>query len=160
MAELKREYVIPLRRKTRFAPKWRRSKKAMSVLKEFIVKHMKTDNVIICPELNEKIWERGIKNPPGKVSVIALKTQISGVEKTLVNLIEVGVDKHLGMYATQEAQMTETVEDEIKSNSKSETKVDKTAEVKDVEVKEVTSKKSNVKKADKKEAKKEVKKDE
>ena len=51
MAELKREYVVPLRRKTLTAPKWRRTKKAVSVLKEFIMKHMKTDNVVICREL-------------------------------------------------------------------------------------------------------------
>ena len=104
MAELKREYVIPLRRRTRTAPKWRRSKKAVSVLKEFVEKHMKTDNVIICKELNEKIWANGIKNPPGKVSVVALKSEFNGVEKTLVNLAEVGIDEQTKLYAAQAAQ--------------------------------------------------------
>ena len=101
MTELKREYVVPLRRKTKFAPKWRRSKKAVSVLNEFIKKHMKTDSVVICKELNEKIWGNGIKNPPGKVSVIAIKTNINGVEKTIVNLQEVGIDKQLELYKSQ-----------------------------------------------------------
>ncbi len=107
MTELKREYVVPLRRKVSLAPKWRRSKKAVFVLKEFIQKHMKTDNVVILAELNDKIWENGIKNPPGKVSVVALKTQFGGVEKTLVNLLEVGVDKYLEAYKLKGAEVEE-----------------------------------------------------
>ena len=129
MTELKREYVVPLRRKVSLAPKWRRSKKAVSVLKEFIQKHMKTDTVIVCPELNEKIWENGIKNPPGKVSVIALKMQINGKEKTLVNLLEVGVDKYVEHYKSLaiEPQVEEKIE-EPKKEVKSKVKEDKKEE--------------------------------
>ena len=155
MAELKREYVVPLRRKTRFAPKWRRSKKAVSVLNDFIKKHMKSEDIIICKELNEKIWENGIKNPPGKVNVIALKTDINGSEKTLVNLVEAGIDKQL------EAYKKELPKEEAKAEEKTETK----EEVKDAEVKEVpkketkkeekpSAKKTEEKKVEKKEAKK------
>ena len=119
MTELKREYVIPLRRKTLKAPKWRRSKKAVSVLKEFVQKHMKTDNVIICNELNEAIWGQGIKKPPGKVEVIALKNEFNGEEKCIVNLLSVGLEAQLKKYTT--------------TATKTETKV----EVKDAKVKEV-----------------------
>ena len=137
MTELKREYVIPLRRKSSTVPKWRRSKKAMSVLKEFIVKHMKSDIVVIGNELNEKIWENGIKNPPGKVSVIALKKEFSGQEKVLVNLAEVGIESLLKQYETA-----------APVSAPSKATEDKT-EVKDAEVKEVeseTTKKEEVKK--------------
>lgn len=118
----------------------------MSVLKEFIEKHMKTDNVLVCRELNEKLWENGIQNPPGKVSVIALKTTINGTEKTYVNLTEFGVDKYINP------------ENVIEKTAKKE-KV--AAEVKDAEV----SEKEDVaaepkKKVAKKSAKKEVTKDE
>lgn len=140
MTELKREYVVPLRQKCRTAPKWRRSKKAMSVLKDFIVKHMKTDNVVIGNELNEKIWENGAKNPPGKVSVITLKKEFNGVEKALVNLAEAGIDS---LVKENEAQNAAPVKEEKKE-------VKKTPEVQDAEVKEV-----EIKKEDKKEAKKE-----
>lgn len=152
MAELKRDYVVPLRRKTKFAPKWRRSKKAMSVLKEFIVKHMKTDSVIICKELNEKIWENGIKNPPGKVSIVALKTQIAGSEKTLVNLSEFGVEKYLKNYDTQVVAPTPKAKKEKKASENTQ------EDVKDAEVKEVEAKKVEAK--EDKKNKKEVKKDE
>lgn len=143
MTELKREYVVPLRRKTKLAPRWRRSKKAVSVLNEFIRKHMKTDNVVLCNELNEKIWENGIKNPPGKVSIVALKTEINGVEKTLVNLAEVGIDAQLKLYKTTP---------ELPKVEEKATKKVADAEVKEVETKKETSKKT--------EAKDEVKKDE
>ena len=138
MADLKREYVVPLRRKTRFAPKWRRSKKAVSVLKEFISKHMKTDNVIVCNDLNMHLWENGSRNPPGKVSVIALKTKINNVELTLVNLLEKGLDEQLKLY---QGPATAPVS-EVKADSSSK-EVVKDAEVKEVveEEKKVTEEK-------------------
>lgn len=143
MTDLKREYVVPLRRKTRTAPKWRRSKKAVSVLKEFMRKHMKTEDIVLCNELNEHIWANGGKNPPGKVSVIALKTSINGSEKTLVNLAEAGIDKQLSSYAAQTPQVTqaptkETKDEVVEAQVKEvETKVEKkTEEVKKEEVKE------------------------
>lgn len=138
MAELKREYVVPLRRKTQLAPKWRRSKKAVSVLKEFIQKHMKTENVVVCSELNDFIWAKGGKNPPGKVSVIALKTNVNGVESTIVNLLESGIENQMKSYAgatpvaapVKEAVVTEKVA------AKTETKVEKKVEEKKEETKE------------------------
>ena len=150
MAELKREYVVPLRRKTRNAPKWRRSKRAVSVLKEFIQKHMKTEEVIICAELNEHIWSKGAKNPPGKVEVIAIKNKFGKDEKTIVNLLSIGLDKQLKEYKT-ETPITET--------KKTESAKDK-VEVKDAEVKEVVKEKKVAEPKKETTKKKEVKKDE
>jgi len=137
MAELKREYVIPLRRKTLKAPKWRRSKKAVSVLKEFVQKHMKTDNVIICNELNEAIWGQGIKNPPGKVEVIALKNEFNGEEKCIVNLLSVGLDAQLKKYKSTEAKKTETVKEEVKDAEVKEVEEVKTEAAKETKTEEV-----------------------
>jgi len=141
MTELKREYVVPLRRKSRTAPKWRRSKKAMSVLKEFITKHMKTDHIVIGNELNEKIWENGIKNPPGKVSIIALKKDFNGEERTLVNLLDTGIDSLLKEYevAPKEVKKTKVAKSEDK---KTEVKKE---EVVDAEVKEKPLKEEKIK---------------
>lgn len=152
MVELKREYVVPLRKKTNLAPKWRRSKKAVSVLNDFIKKHMKTDDVVICAELNEKIWENGIKNPPGKVSVIAVKTKIAGKDKTIVNLLEVGVESHLKNYGVSEKAVvskdnkkedTAKVVDAKVSEVKKETKT-KEVKAKTVKKKATPSKKEKV----------------
>lgn len=110
MAELKREYVVPLRRKCLNAPKWRRSKKAIAVLKDFMRQHMKCENVIVCSELNEHIWARGSKYPPGKVEVIALRTQLGQDEKVLVNLKQFGIDTQRELYNVENQVPTQEVE--------------------------------------------------
>lgn len=167
MADLKREYVIPLRRKTRTAPRWRRSKKAVSVLKDYVRKHMKTDDVIVCKELNELIWKDGARHPPGKVSVTALRTDVAGEPRTLVNLSSAGVDKQLERYRTQAAgpqavpKATEEAGDlenkvqeaEVKEEPKEVKKEEPKAEEKKVEEKPTTAKKTEAK-VEKKEVKK------
>ena len=118
MAELKREYVVPLRRKCLRAPKWRRSKKAIAVLKDYMRKHMKCENVIVCSELNEHIWARGSKYPPGKVEVVALKSDFGNDEKVLVNLKEFGIDSQREVYGVQ-LQPQETNENKNAKESES-----------------------------------------
>ena len=76
---LERTYTIPLRREYEKAPTYRRAKKAVNALREFMQKHMKSDNVLIGPKLNLKIWDRGIKNPPHHVKVNATKDDKDGV---------------------------------------------------------------------------------
>jgi len=71
--EIKRTYNVPLRRGFINTPKYKRTKKAVSTLKEFMKKHMKTDNVKIKRELNDYLWKKGIKNPPHHVKVDVLK---------------------------------------------------------------------------------------
>lgn len=141
MAELKREYVVPLRRKFLTAPKWRRSKKAIAVLKDYMRKHMKCEDVIVCAELNEHIWARGSKNPPGKVEVIALRTQVGQDQKVLVNLKSVGIDEQKSMYDTAAVPSAQEVVDTPvdEKESSDETLEDKVveAEVKEKPAKEV-----------------------
>ncbi len=72
---MERVYVVPLRRKIIEAPKYKRTPKAIRVLRNFIKKHMKTDRVIITQEVNEKMWERGSKHPPSKIKVRAIKEE-------------------------------------------------------------------------------------
>lgn len=62
-------YTIPLREDFVKVPKHRRAKRAISKIKSYITRHMKTENIKIGKELNEKVWGNGIKNPPGKVTV-------------------------------------------------------------------------------------------
>lgn len=87
MTEIKRTYNIPLRREFQKAPKYRRAKKAMTALKEFVSKHMKSDDIVVMMEVNELLWKNGIKNPPHHIKADLLKTedgkvyvQISGLE--------------------------------------------------------------------------------
>ncbi|MCA9478241.1 MAG: 60S ribosomal protein L31, partial [Nanoarchaeota archaeon] len=63
----------PLRRGYANTPRYKRTNKAVRVLKKFLVKHMKSEKLKIGPHLNELLWENGIKNPPSRVTVVATK---------------------------------------------------------------------------------------
>jgi len=69
MTKVERNYTIPLRKGFVKVPKYYRSKRAINQIKDFVVKHMKVEEVKLGKNLNEFIWQHGIKNPPGKVKV-------------------------------------------------------------------------------------------
>jgi large subunit ribosomal protein L31e len=76
--ELEREYVVPLKKGVLNVPQYRRAKKAIRVLREFIVRHMKVRDrdlkkVKIDAYLNNELWFRGIKKPANKIKVKAVK---------------------------------------------------------------------------------------
>jgi len=68
MVPMERIYVIPLR-KVKNVPRTIRSPRAVRLVKEFIKKHMKAEEINIDSSVNEKLWERGIKKPPSKIKV-------------------------------------------------------------------------------------------
>lgn len=68
-----RIYTINLRRGALQSPRNRRSKRAMSELIKYLVKHMKTPNVKISEKLNEHIWQNGMANPIVRVKVAVTK---------------------------------------------------------------------------------------
>ncbi len=70
---LERTYIIPLRRGWLKAARYKRAKKAVNTLKEFLVRHMKSETVLLMPELNIELWKHGIKNPPSRVKVNVIK---------------------------------------------------------------------------------------
>jgi len=67
-----RIYIIPLA-KARRGPRNKWAKKSIRFLKEYMERHFKPESLIISQEVNEKIWERGIKKPPRKLKVRATK---------------------------------------------------------------------------------------
>lgn len=69
-----RIYNVPLAKKWAPAPKWNRTKKAVKILKEFVTRHMKPEVIYIDPEVNQRLWENGIKNPPRKIRVRVTKS--------------------------------------------------------------------------------------
>jgi len=76
--ELERIYVIPLLKEWSKVPRYKRAKKAIRAIREFIVRHMKIrdrdlNKVRINKYVNEEIWFRGIKKPPHKIKVKAIK---------------------------------------------------------------------------------------
>lgn len=77
--ETERKYTINLYKEgVGTKPRQRRAKKAIIVLKEFIGRHMKAespDSIYVHPEVNKKIWGRGIRKPPRKIKVRTTKSK-------------------------------------------------------------------------------------
>jgi large subunit ribosomal protein L31e len=76
--KLEREFIIPLREKCRISPRYKKTPKAVKSIKEFIARNMKVydrdlKKIKLDRFLNELLWMRGIKNPPNKVKVRAIK---------------------------------------------------------------------------------------
>ncbi|MHA1520984.1 MAG: 50S ribosomal protein L31e [Promethearchaeota archaeon] len=70
-----RFYVVPLAKGFEKAPRWKAAKKAMIVLKEFLVRHMKPEGAVyVSQDINERLWERGIKHPPRKIRIRVTKS--------------------------------------------------------------------------------------
>jgi large subunit ribosomal protein L31e len=63
-----RIYTIPLR-KVWATPRGKRTPRASRMLRDFVRRHMKTEDVEISNEVNEELWARSIEKPPRKIKV-------------------------------------------------------------------------------------------
>lgn len=70
-----RTYTIPLRKAILKAPKYRRAKRAISEIRIFLKRHLKTETVKIGKHLNEHMWNHGMRNPPTKVKINAARDE-------------------------------------------------------------------------------------
>ncbi len=77
-----RIYVIPLR-DVRKAPRGRRTPRAVKIVREFLMRHMKARKVKIDEGLNKRLWERGIERTLRRVRVRAVKQDDGSVEAFL-----------------------------------------------------------------------------
>ncbi len=137
---LERIYNVPLRKEFQKVPRYKRAKKAVKALKEFLSKHMKSDNIKLKRHLNMKVWENGIKNPPHHVNVKVEKFNDGSV---IAELVGAPAEK-TGEKKKKEEEKTE--KDKEKENKKKEEKSEKD--------KGKTTEKEEKKKDDTKEVKK------
>ncbi|MGY5876273.1 MAG: 50S ribosomal protein L31e [Candidatus Thorarchaeota archaeon] len=68
-----RIYTVPLRKAYWTGSRRRRANRAVRILKEFVQRHMKPEELLIRPEVNERIWTRGIQKPPRRIRIRATK---------------------------------------------------------------------------------------
>ncbi len=61
-------FTIPLRKVFRKSRK-KRAPYAVRLIKDFVIRHLKVNDVRIGSNLNEKIWERSIEKPPRRVRI-------------------------------------------------------------------------------------------
>ena len=53
----------------------KRASNASKIIRAFLVKHMKVENVKIGSSINISLWKNGIQNPPRKVRIHAIKEE-------------------------------------------------------------------------------------
>lgn len=83
---IERVYNIPLRKGFRQTARYKKTKRAGAVLKEFLSRHMKQPDlkkVLIGRNLNIELWKHGIKNPPCQVKVTVIKEDNGDVKAEL-----------------------------------------------------------------------------
>lgn len=78
--------TVDLRKDFVDTPTYKRAKKAVTSLREHIMRHMKATEVKIGKHLNLKMWERGMRNPAHKVTFIARKDDKGVVTAELANI--------------------------------------------------------------------------
>ena len=144
---LEREYVVPLRRGWIKVPEYGRVKKAVKTLKEFMVRNMKIYDrdlrkVRVNILLNNELMFRGIRHPPAKIRVKAVKYDDGTVEVKLVNL-----PKHIEFEVAREARMKlESMKNSEKKEKADEApKEEKKEQKEDVKEKEQSSKEAEMK---------------
>ena len=81
---IERTYNIPLRKGFINTARHKKTKKAVSTLKEFLQKHLKSDKIKIGKNLNKFLWQHGIKNPPHHVKVQVIKEDDGTVKAELL----------------------------------------------------------------------------
>jgi large subunit ribosomal protein L31e len=79
---MERIYTIPLRN-VKKVPRTIRAPRAIREVRNFLKKHMKTEEVKVDASINEKVWERGIQKIPSKIKVKATKDADGIVEAIL-----------------------------------------------------------------------------
>ncbi len=66
-------YTISLRHVWVVTPRGKRAPRAVRDVRDFVSRHMKSEEVAVSNEVNEAIWSRGINKPPRKITVRAVK---------------------------------------------------------------------------------------
>jgi len=66
-------YTIPLRHVWTVTPRGKRAPRAVRDVRNYVARHMKSEEVAVSNEINSAIWGRSINKPPRKITVRAVK---------------------------------------------------------------------------------------
>ncbi len=161
MANLERNYTVPLRQYWRMAPRYKRAKRAVNGLRRFVIRHMKVEEVKIGKELNDFILERGQRKPPARVQVTIIKEDMVGK----VNIMGIPYSKEVKeekkkLFGKSSLEKSSQKEKEEKAETKEEKLLEKASakEAKEAKEEHQEKKEHEVKKEEKPKVKKAVKK--
>ena len=77
-------FNIPLRSEFQKVPTWNKAKKAVKATRQFLIRHVKVENVLLGKYLHEELMRHGRQNPPHHVKVRVWKDG----EKVKADLID------------------------------------------------------------------------
>jgi large subunit ribosomal protein L31e len=125
MSETERIYTVPLKEAWN-AQRYRRSERAMMVLKAFAKRHMKAETITVDTTVNEAIWARGIKSPPHKIRVKMTKDDEGAVTITMAEVEAPAETKEpkKESKSKSKAKAKEEPKVEAKAEAEAETKVE------------------------------------
>lgn len=160
---IERTYIIPLRREWLRVPEYKRAKRAVAAVKNFLMRHMKQHDISqikLGTVLNEELWSRGMKNPPSRIKVNVVKEDDGLVKAELFG------HKYVVKKKIEKKEEDKSIAGKLKSalGGKEEKKEEKAEEKKEEPEKKKTEEKKEAKKekpaikAEKAEEKKEAKK--
>lgn len=127
MSELERIYTVPLKEAWN-AQRYRRSERAMMVLKAFAVRHMKATTVTVDTSVNETIWARGIKTPPRRIRVKMTKDDEG---KVTITMAEAGAEAEAKEAPKKEPKAKSKAKAKAEPKAKAKAKTEKKAEPKE-----------------------------
>jgi large subunit ribosomal protein L31e len=124
-------FTIPLRKEFLKVPMYKRSKKATTAIKQYLMKHMKSNDVRIEIDLNNEIWAKGNRSPPPRIKVKAMKDDKGLVRAQLIDF---------------EFDIPKDTKKEKKKETKEEKKEEKTDLSLDKNIKKVAKEQTQIKK--------------
>ncbi len=135
---LERVYNIPLRKETLKVPPFKKANKSIKAVREFISKHMKSNNMAIGKYLNLKIWSHGAKEPPHHIKVNAIKDDKGKVFVELADIPkEIPKVEEKEKPVTKEETKIEEKPEEMLEKQIGEIKEEKAEEAKKIEQEEI-----------------------
>ena len=90
---LERIYTIPFYPKLNSIPRTKRATRAMRMIRAYLSRHMKSDEILIAGEVNEFIFSRGMQKPPRRITVLAKKSDDDVIEVFLADTALEGFDE-------------------------------------------------------------------
>jgi len=90
-AVMEKTYTIPLSPEWLKVARYKRAKKAMTAIRNFLARHMKVydkdiDKIKIDKWINQAVWTRGIKHPPQKITIKAIKYDDGTIKTEFISL--------------------------------------------------------------------------
>ena len=97
-------------------PRYRRTDRVISMIREFAIKSMKSDEVKLDQDLNRQIWRRGKTNPPRKIRLKLVKDEDGTVVVSLYDeAIKDEQDKPRSKEKTSTTEQTTVAAETVKS---------------------------------------------